>query len=163
MYRTAEKIARSDKNSLSCTSQKLFSFFDSYLRAAVNYFCFSILFACVAVQLMEITNYIGGKLVPELLRQKIIYIDGADDTEFINIDSVDVNELNEAFALTKPYAVDVKLSRYAERDVKHEFHLVVKVSNIIYTFFFCVFGYLFVDVASIFFSLHIHNDTRNEK
>lgn len=112
---------------------------------------------------MEITNYIVGKLVPELLRQKIIYIDGADDTEFINIDSVDVNELNEAFALTKPYAVDVKLSRYAERDVKHEFHLVVKVSNIIYIFFFCVFGYLFVDVVSIFFSLHIHNDTRNEK
>ncbi|KAL7020211.1 hypothetical protein ACKWTF_011417 [Chironomus riparius] len=77
---------------------------------------------------MEITNYIAGKLVPELLRQKIIYIDGADDTEFINIDSVDVKELNEAFALTKPYAVDVKLSRYAERDVKHEFHLVVKIT-----------------------------------
>lgn len=77
---------------------------------------------------MEITNYIIGKLVPELLRQKIIYIDGCSDTEFINIDSVDVKELNEAFALTKPFAVDVKLSRYCERDVKHEFHLVVKVS-----------------------------------
>ena len=101
---------------------------------AVKYFfdSFSILFA---VQLMEIKNYIAVKLVPELLRQKIIYIDGADDTEFINIDSVDVKELNEAFALTKPYAVDVKLSRYAERDVKHEIHLVVKVSNI---FFLCV-------------------------
>lgn len=76
---------------------------------------------------MEITNYITGKLVPELLRQKIIDIDGCDETEFINIDSVDVQELNEAFALTKPFSVDVKLSRYCERDVKHEFHLVVKV------------------------------------
>lgn len=85
---------------------------------------------------MEIKNYIAVKLVPELLRQKIIYIDGADDTEFINIDSVDVKELNEAFALTKPYAVDVKLSRYAERDVKHEFHLVVKVSNIFFSVYF---------------------------
>lgn len=78
---------------------------------------------------MDNKNYIILKLVPELLKQKIIYIDGADETEFINIDSVDVNELTEAFALTKPYAVDVKLSRYCERDVKHEFHLVVKVSN----------------------------------
>lgn len=77
---------------------------------------------------MEITNYITGKLVPELLRQKIIYIDGSSDTEFINIDSVDCKELNEAFALTKPFSVDVKLSRYSERDIKHEFHLVVKVS-----------------------------------
>lgn len=77
---------------------------------------------------MEITNYITGKLVPELLRQKIIDIDGSSETEFINIDSVDVKELNEAFALTKPFAVDVKLSRYCERDVKHEFHLVVKVT-----------------------------------
>lgn len=77
---------------------------------------------------MEITNYITGKLVPELLRQKIIDIDGCDETEFINIDSVDVQELNEAYALTKPFSVDVKLSRYCERDVKHEFHLVVKVS-----------------------------------
>ena len=77
---------------------------------------------------MDNKNYIILKLVPELLKQKIIYIDGADGTEFINIDSVDVNELTEAFALTKPYAVDVKLSRYCERDVKHEFHLVVKVS-----------------------------------
>lgn len=79
---------------------------------------------------MEITNYITGKLVPELLRQKIIDIDGCDETEFINIDSVDVQELNEAFALTKPFSVDVKLSRYCERDVKHEFHLVVKVSAV---------------------------------
>jgi hypothetical protein len=78
---------------------------------------------------MEISNYIVGKLVPELLRQKIIFIDGCDDTEFINIDSVDVKELTEAFALTKPYAVDVVLSRYCERDVKHKFHLVVKVST----------------------------------
>lgn len=78
---------------------------------------------------MEIKNYIAVKLVPELLRQKIIYIDGCDETEFINIDSTDVKELNEAFALTKPYSVDVKLSRYCERDVKHEFHLVVKVST----------------------------------
>ena len=105
---------------------------------------------------MEIKNYIAVKLVPELLRQKIIYIDGADDTEFINIDSVDVKELNEAFALTKPYAVDVKLSRYAERDVKHEFHLVVKVSNI---FFLCVW------ICCCYFEhfIHIHNKTRNEK
>lgn len=79
---------------------------------------------------MEITNYITGKLVPELLRQKIINIEGADETEFINIDSVDVRELNEAFSLTKPFAVDVKLSRYCERDVQHEYHLVVKVSNV---------------------------------
>jgi hypothetical protein len=79
---------------------------------------------------MDIKNYIAGKLVPELLRQKIIFIDGCDALEFINIDSVDVNELTEAFALTKPYAVDVKLSRYCERDIKHEFHLVVKVSDI---------------------------------
>jgi hypothetical protein len=77
---------------------------------------------------MDAKSYIALKLVPELLRQKIIYIDGCDDSEFINIDSVDVNELTEAFALTKPYAVDVKLSRYSERDTKHEFHLVVKVS-----------------------------------
>ena len=77
---------------------------------------------------MEIKNYIIGKLVPELLRQKIIYIEGCADTEFINIDTVDVKELNEAFALTKPYAVDVQLSRYCERDVKHIYHLVVKVS-----------------------------------
>jgi len=79
---------------------------------------------------MEITNYIVGKLVPELLRQKIIDIKGSTDTEFINIDSVDVTELNEAFALTKPYAVDVQLSRYCERDVKHRFNLVVKVSEV---------------------------------
>lgn len=78
---------------------------------------------------MEAKNYIAGKLVPELLRQKIIYIEGSDDREFINIDEVEVKELAEAFALTKPYAVDVKLSRYSERDIKHEFHLVVKVSN----------------------------------
>lgn len=77
---------------------------------------------------MEIKNYIIGKLVPELLRQKIINIEGSNDTEFINIDSVEVNELNEAFALTKPFSVDVQLSRYSERDVKHDFHLVVKVS-----------------------------------
>lgn len=79
---------------------------------------------------MEITSYIVGKLVPELLRQKIIDIKGSTDTEFINIDSVDVTELNEAFALTKPYAVDVQLSRYCERDVKHRFNLVVKVSKV---------------------------------
>lgn len=79
---------------------------------------------------MDTKNYIAGKLVPELLRQKIIYIDGAEDTEFINIDEVEVKELTEAFALTKPYSVDVKLSRYSERDIKHEFHLVVKVSNV---------------------------------
>lgn len=78
---------------------------------------------------MEAKNYIIGKLVPELLRQKIIDIEGSEETEFINIDSVDVQELNEAFALTKPYAVDVQLSRYCERDVKHKFHLVVKVSE----------------------------------
>lgn len=77
---------------------------------------------------MEEKNYIIGKLVPELLRQKIIDIKGSDETEFINIDSVDVKELTEAFALTKPYAVDVQLSRYCERDVKHIFNLVVKVS-----------------------------------
>lgn len=77
---------------------------------------------------MEITNYITGKLVPDMLRQKIIDIPGTDETEFINIDSVDVKELNEAFALTKPFAVDVQLSRYCERDVKHHFRLVVKVS-----------------------------------
>lgn len=76
---------------------------------------------------MDIKTYISGKLVPELLRQKIIYIEGADDMEFINIDSVQVNELTDAFALTKPYAVDVQLSRYSERDVKHTFNLVVKV------------------------------------
>lgn len=97
---------------------------------------------------MEITNYIIGKLVPELLRQKIIYIDGCSDTEFINIDSVNVKELNEAFALTKPFSVDVKLSRYSERDIKHEFHLVVKVSEnclmcerekrILSSFFVCI-------------------------
>jgi hypothetical protein len=81
---------------------------------------------------MEITNYIVGKLVPELLRQKIIYIEGCTDMEFTNIDSVEVNELNEAFALTKPFSVDVKLSRYSERDIKHEFHLVVKVSKQIF-------------------------------
>jgi hypothetical protein len=78
---------------------------------------------------MDIKSYISGKLVPELLRQKIIYIEGADDMEFINIDSVQVNELTEAFALTKPYAVDVQLSRYSERDVKHTFNLVVKVNT----------------------------------
>lgn len=120
-------------------TQELYSFFDSYLRVAVKYFWhFFLLFYLLvfSVQLMEIKNYIAVKLVPELLRQKIIYIDGADDTEFINIDSVDVKELNEAFALTKPYAVDVKLSRYAERDVKHEFHLVVKVSNIFFSVYF---------------------------
>lgn len=77
---------------------------------------------------MEIKNYIIGKLVPDLLRQKIIDIPGTDETEFINIDTVDVKELNEAFALTKPYSVDVQLSRYCERDVKHHFHLVIKVS-----------------------------------
>lgn len=77
---------------------------------------------------MEIKNYIIGKLVPDMLRQKIIDIKGCDETEFINIDSVEVTELNEAFALTKPFAVDVTLSRYCERDVKHQFHLVVKVS-----------------------------------
>jgi hypothetical protein len=74
-------------------------------------------------------HYIAGKLVPELLRQKIINIDGADETEFINIDEVEVKELTDAFALTKPYSVDVKLSRYSERDIKYEFHLVVKVSD----------------------------------
>lgn len=77
---------------------------------------------------MEIKNYIIGKLVPDMLRQKIIDIKGSTETEFINIDSVEVTELNEAFALTKPFAVDVTLSRYCERDVKHLFHLVVKVS-----------------------------------
>lgn len=80
---------------------------------------------------MDAKSYIAGRLVPELLRQKIINIDGADETEFINIDEVEVKELTEAFALTKPYAVDVKLSRYSERDIKHEFHLVVKVSGFI--------------------------------
>jgi len=79
---------------------------------------------------MEIKNYITGKLVPELLRQKIIYIDGCDDTEFINIDSCEVKELTEAFALTVPFAVDVQLSRYSERDVKHKFNLVVKVTQL---------------------------------
>jgi hypothetical protein len=78
---------------------------------------------------MDIKSYISGKLVPELLREKIICIEGADDMEFINIDSVQVNELTEAFALTKPYAVDVQLSRYSERDVKHIFNLVVKVKK----------------------------------
>lgn len=87
---------------------------------------------------MEIKNYIAVKLVPELLKQKIIYIDSCDETEFINIDSVDVKELNEAFALTKPYSVDVKLSRYSERDVKYEYHLVVKVSF----YFFFVFDHI---------------------
>lgn len=78
---------------------------------------------------MEARNYIIGKLVPELLRQKIIDIEGSDETEFINIDSVDVKQLSEAFALSNPYAVDVQLSRYCERDVKHKFNLVVKVSE----------------------------------
>lgn len=81
---------------------------------------------------MEIKNYIIGKLVPDLLRQKVIDIKGSKETEFINIDSVDVTELNEAFALTKPFSVDVTLSRYCERDVKHKFHLVVKVSECLY-------------------------------
>lgn len=79
--------------------------------------------------MMEIKNYIIGKLVPDMLRQKIIDIKGSSETEFINIDSVEVTELNEAFALTKPFSVDVTLSRYCERDVKHLFHLVVKVSD----------------------------------
>lgn len=82
------------------------------------------------IKSMEIENYIIGKLVPELLRKKIIDIEGSNETEFINIDSVEVKELTEAFALTKPYAVDVALSRYCERDVKHKFHLVVKVSEV---------------------------------
>lgn len=78
---------------------------------------------------MDIKSYIALKLVPKLLKEKLIYIDGAEDVEFINIDSVDVNELTDAFALTKPYAVDVQLSRFSERDVKHKFNLVVKVSR----------------------------------
>lgn len=77
---------------------------------------------------METKNYIIGKLVPDMLRQKVINIEGCDETEFINIDSVEVNELSEAFALTMPFAVDVTLSRYCDRDVKHKFNLVVKVS-----------------------------------
>lgn len=89
---------------------------------------------------MDTKNYIAGRLVPELLRQKIINIDGADETEFINIDEVEVKELTEAFALTKPYAVDVKLSRYSERDIKHEFHLVVKVSNFLSLYIVNFFG-----------------------
>jgi hypothetical protein len=84
---------------------------------------------------MDNKNYIALKLVPELLKQKIINIEGADETEFINIDSVDVKELTDAFALTKPYAVDVKLSRFSERDVHHEFHLVVKVRNYFFLYF----------------------------
>lgn len=96
---------------------------------------------------MDIKSYISGKLVPELLRQKIICIEGADDMEFINIDSVSVNELTEAFALTKPYAVDVQLSRYSERDVKHNFNLVVKVKKTKRNF-----AYLNSDVS--FFRLH---------
>lgn len=81
---------------------------------------------------MEIENYIVGKLVPELLRQKIIDIDGCDETEFINIDEVEVKELCEAFALTKPYSVDVTLSRYCQRDVKVKHNLVVKVSKTLF-------------------------------
>lgn len=77
---------------------------------------------------MDTKSYIALKLVPELLKQKLIYIDGAEDVEFINIDTVDVKELTEAFALTKPYSVDVQLSRFSERDVKHKFNFVVKVS-----------------------------------
>lgn len=90
---------------------------------------------------MEIKNYIIGKLVPDMLRKKVINIEGCDETEFINIDSVDVNQLTEAFALTMPFAVDVTLSRYCERDVKHKFHLVVKVS-----------AELFVLIGNIFIS-----------
>lgn len=78
---------------------------------------------------MDTKSYIAGKLVPDMLRQKIINIEGSEDLEFINIDSVDVKELTEAFALTKPYSVDVQLSRFSERDVKHKFNLVVKVSR----------------------------------
>lgn len=78
---------------------------------------------------MENKNYIVGKLVPKLLKEKLIYIDGTDEREFINIDSVDVEDLADVgFALTKPYSVKVKLSRYSERDNVHEFNLVVKVS-----------------------------------
>lgn len=79
---------------------------------------------------MDTKSYIALKLVPELLKQKLIYIDGAEDVEFINIDTVEVTELTEAFALTKPYAVNIVLSRFSERDVKHKFSLVVKVSRL---------------------------------
>ncbi|CRL05479.1 CLUMA_CG018243, isoform A [Clunio marinus] len=79
---------------------------------------------------LRVKNYITGKLVPELLKQKIINIKGADELEFVYIDSVEAKELNEAFSLAKPYAVDVTLSRYSERDVKHNFHLVVKITPI---------------------------------
>lgn len=78
---------------------------------------------------MDAKSYIAGKLVPEMLRQKIINIEGSEELEFINIDSVEIKELTEAFALTKPYSVDVQLSRFSERDVKHKFNLVVKVSR----------------------------------
>lgn len=94
---------------------------------------------------MEIKNYIIGKLVPDMLRKKVIDIEGCDETEFINIDSVEVNELNEAFALTKPYAVDVTLSRYCERDVKHKFNLVVKVSAVL----FVLIGNIFISEDKI--------------
>ncbi|CAO1441277.1 unnamed protein product [Diamesa tonsa] len=78
---------------------------------------------------MENKNYIVGKLVPKLLKEKIIYIEGTDEREFINIDSVVVDDLADVgFALTKPYSVKVKLSRYSERDNVHEFNLVVKIT-----------------------------------
>lgn len=70
-------------------------------------------------------------MVPELLRQKIINIEGNDEFEPVNIDSVYVKELSEAFASSIPYAVDVQLSRESERDIKHKLHLVVKVSQTI--------------------------------
>ena len=71
---------------------------------------------------MENKNYITGKIVPQLLKQKIIYVRGCEDTEFITIDNVEVKELEDVgFALTIPYSLVVTLSKYSERDVKHIF------------------------------------------
>ena len=78
---------------------------------------------------MENRNYITGKIVPELLKQKIIYVKDCDDTEFVTIENVEVKELSDVgFALTIPYSVVVTLTKYSERDVKHIFDLVVKIT-----------------------------------
>lgn len=77
---------------------------------------------------MDNKSYITHVIVPEMLKEKIIGIPEAEEIEFINIDSVDIEDMTD-MALTIPYRVKVKLSRYCDRDHPTEFNFVIKVKQ----------------------------------
>jgi hypothetical protein len=85
---------------------------------------------------MENKNYIIHTLIPEMLKEKIIGIPDVDpDLEYVNIDSVDITDMPD-MALTVPYRVKVRLSKYSDRDHPTEYNFVIKVSFILLDIFF---------------------------